>query len=220
MGYHGKKQHDYIDRRPAVVIDTNVLIDAMVGWIDHSKASNRERNALFLLEQAFSRYRVCFTRPTMNEFAKVALDLKRQTNIRPTEAMERVNFIKYVEARMTMVEPKTSVLVCRDPMDQMILEAAQGSNAKHIVSADGDILCLQREGCRAFIHPVDFAHMMSARIHEEFERSKRRGKPYVAFGQPNKGGYIKQHGPKSAKKNKPPKAGSQPAQKTGSHKPR
>jgi len=220
MGHHGKKQHDNIDRRPAVVIDTNVLIDAMVGWIDHSKASNRERNALFLLEQAFTRYRVCFTRPTMNEFAQIALDLKKRTNMRPTEAMDRVNFIKYVEARKVLIEPKPSTLVCRDPKDQMILEAAQGCNAKHIVSADADILCLQREGCRAFIHPVDFSHMMSARVHEEFERSKRRGKPYVAYGAPNKGGYIKQHGQKSAKKKQPPAAGSQPAQKTGTAKPR
>lgn len=218
MSHHGRKDRTIVqDRRPAVVIDTNVLVDAMVAWIDPQKASNRNRDALFVLEQSFSRYRVCFSRSTMQEFCEVALDLKAKTRIRPTQAMHRVNFIKYVEARMTTVEPRPSTLKCQDRKDQMFLEVAQGCNARHIISADNDILRLRREGRCDFVHPVAMAMMLSSRIHEEFERSKRHGKPYVAFGQPNKGGFIKQYGQKPAKK----KAAPAPyAQKSDSNKPK
>ncbi len=142
------------DHRKAVVIDTNVMIDAMVGWLDRKEqrqheehyralklpfprresfAGPQDRRALFLLEHCLERHRVCHSHATMKEFVQIALDLKNRTRMPPTQAMRRIDFINFLEARVTFVEPARSSLRCRDPKDQMFLEAAQGAQARFLI---------------------------------------------------------------------------------------
>lgn len=220
--YNGSHGGPPRDGRKAVVIDTNVLIDAMVGWLDraeqkrheqfyraqnlpfpkrHSFAGPHDRRALFLLEQCFERHRVCFTRETMQEFVQIALDLKQRTRMPPTEAMRRIDFINHVEARMTTVEPAPSSLRCRDPKDQMFLAAAQGCHARYLISRDADLLSLGGEGRCEIVHPGRMVHLFEQRLADEFEQARRKGKPLQTGGKPS--ANFKQHGSQRKKPAKP-----------------
>ena len=184
--------HNRNDRHSAIILDTNVLIEAMGVWLDPAQATRSRSAALLVLEQSFLRHRLCFTRPTMQEFCEVALDLKGKTRMPPSAAMRRVDFIKFIEARMQLVEPRPSSLRCRDPKDQMILEAAQGANAVHIISADADILTLSHERHCRFLHPQAYADILAERLAQEPEAARRKGKSLTADGQKREG--FKQRG--------------------------
>lgn len=145
--------------KPNIVIDTNVLIDAMVARVSPQHSSYENRLGRFVTDWAFKHYNVCFTEQTMLEFATVALDMRDLTRMPPSQAFERKGYVDLVQRCAVKVEPKFSERVSRDRNDQMILRAAAGADAAYIISRDkGGILCLKGEGNRQFLSPHAFAH--------------------------------------------------------------
>lgn len=54
------------------------------------------------------------------------------------------DFLALLALRGEMVEPKRKVEVCRDPYDDMVIEAALEGRARYVVTGDQDLLSLEK----------------------------------------------------------------------------
>jgi putative PIN family toxin of toxin-antitoxin system len=107
-----------------VVVDNSVWVSA-VGW----------RGRPFAVFRAWEKglFRTIVSNPIVEEF----LDALRRLNFED-EPIERWRRRFSRRARAINVRPRVPVTVCRDPEDNMILEAALAGKAEYIVTSDSD----------------------------------------------------------------------------------
>lgn len=130
------------------VFDTNVVVQAMQGAI----AGNSHPDltlAFNLLNTALQQHYVCASDKTMAEIAEVNVDLLGKTRMTRSQMVERVHFINHVQRHSKRVMPERLDVQCRDPKDQMFLEAALGASQRFgklatIITNDRDLLTLKR----------------------------------------------------------------------------
>lgn len=65
----------------------------------------------------------------------------------------------------TIVEPTHIVRVCRDPFDDYILAAALVAGVEYVVTADKDLLVLERYKSIQIITPLEFEDILRAAAH-------------------------------------------------------
>lgn len=152
-----------------LVFDTNVLVNAMVAELAPERASQFDRTDKMLVDWALANgHHLCFTQPTFMEFARVAFDMQGRTNMPPTMAFARKQYIDRLQSQAGRVEPRKVSIRSRDPDDQMILKAAAGAKADYLVSRDyKGILCLKRYDDCLFLKPEQFGTRV---IGDEFRR--------------------------------------------------
>jgi len=124
-----------------IVVDTNVLISAILvpGSVpDLVLASVFAARALVVSPQQVDEIADVLTRPKI---------LKR-VNI---ETVERI--LHLLRTVPTVCIPRTRVIDCRDPKDNMILEIALEAGATLIISGDGDLLDLHPWRGHAIVTP-------------------------------------------------------------------
>ena len=129
------------------VIDTNILIRALIkphGTV--GPVLHRLRNG---------EYTLIYSEPLLDELlAKLALPRIRNKYAIDDETITAL--IALLALRGELVIPRRKVRVCRDPKDDMVIEAALAGAAEVIVTGDDDLLTLHAfEGIR-FITPRDF----------------------------------------------------------------
>ena len=111
------------------VFDNNVLVSAvLLGGVPRQAFDKLLDNGAVLVSV-----------PVLLELAEVLRREKFDRYVTPDERMRfLVNFLKVAE----MVEISETVLVCRDPKDDKLLELAASGKAGFLVTGDKDLLVL------------------------------------------------------------------------------
>jgi putative PIN family toxin of toxin-antitoxin system len=117
-----------------VVVDTNILVSAMI--------KPRGHIGLILQHLRAGKYILIYSEPILTEI----VDVLNRPRIRDKYGFapgDIETFVALLILRGEVVVPKRRITVCRDPKDNMILEAAADGNADKIVSGDNDLLDLK-----------------------------------------------------------------------------
>ena len=116
------------------VVDTNILIRALIkpqGTVAPVLRHLAERN-----------YTLVYSAALLDELlAKLVLPRIRQKYQISDTLIQRT--IALIALRGERVEPARTIRICRDPNDNMLIEAALTGAAQYIVTADEDLLVLK-----------------------------------------------------------------------------
>jgi predicted nucleic acid-binding protein len=137
-----------IQAKKIFVFDTNVVVHAMQVAIAGSNSADLTL-AFNLLTAATQQHHVCASDKTMAEIAEVNVDLLGKTRMTKSQMVQRIHFINHLQRQTKRVDPQRVPIQCRDPKDQMFLEAAMGASQRFgglatIVTNDRDLLTLKR----------------------------------------------------------------------------
>jgi len=129
------------------VIDTNILIRALI--------KPRGTVGPVLTRLAVGEYTLVYSQPLLNELlAKLALPRIRQKYDIHDESIEKTMAV--LALRGERVHPVRSVRVCRDPKDDMLIEAALAGAAEYVVTGDEDLLSMKKFETVRFVTPRTF----------------------------------------------------------------
>lgn len=113
-----------------IVVDTNIFISAFL----------KSKSAKYLVNKIFNdEYELVLSHTQLQEIEEVFKRPKFKNFISSTEIEELVNLLSL---KVTMPVIYESINDCRDPKDNMILEAAVYGNAQYIITGDKDLLIL------------------------------------------------------------------------------
>ena len=129
---------------PTVLVDTNVLIAAMLG-------SHTARKVLHAILNTPCSW---LTSPKLiDELSNVPLRPKFQGIITSNQVRDMLDQLR---RHAKLIHPKTSVQVCRDPRDNHVLAAAIDGHATYLISGDRDLLTLSPFRGLAVVTPAEF----------------------------------------------------------------
>ena len=132
-------------RGPLVVIDTNVWISGLLTRTGYPAQVARQV--------------ICGGQPVFSAetFAELKARLWRPKFDRYITLEQRKNYLADLDAIALWVEvsPESATKTyCRDPDDDKFIHAALAAGSSHLVTGDGDLLCL---------HPLGDLHILSPR---------------------------------------------------------
>lgn len=127
-----------------VVFDTNVLVSALL--IENSTPAQ----AFFA---ALKHGEILLSAPLAEEINRI---IYRPKFDRYLSDEQRADFITALVESSLLIEIKETIIVCRDPKDNMILELAVSGNADVIVTGDEDLLVLHPFEKIDILNPKDF----------------------------------------------------------------
>src|SRR5687767_10498586 len=129
------------------VVDTNILIRALIkphGTV--GPVIPRLRNG---------DYTLVYSTPLLDELIeKLALPRIRRKYRLGVNEIEAL--VALIALRGALVTPSRRVKVCRDPDDDMVIEAALAGMAEYVVTGDKDLLTLKEYESVRFITPRMF----------------------------------------------------------------
>jgi putative PIN family toxin of toxin-antitoxin system len=129
------------------VIDTNILVSAMI--------KPRGNIGLILQHLRVGKYTLIYSEPMLTEIVDV-LNRPRIRDKYGFKPGDIETFVALLILRGEVVVPKRRITVCRDPKDNMILEAAVDGDADKIVSGDNDLLSLKKFEDIPILKPAHF----------------------------------------------------------------
>ena len=132
--------------KPPIVVDTNVLISAIL--------SPKSISAI-AVKKALIDYDLHFSKATFDEVSEV---IKRDKFKKFLEkrADERDEFIKDLQDLGIFIKPTKSITDCRDPKDNKFLEVALTCNAIFLVSENNDLRTLSPYNGIKILTPTEF----------------------------------------------------------------
>lgn len=116
-------------KKPRVVVDTNTFISAIFWGGKPLKAINLWRRE--------KKYHLLISPEIL---AEIISKLKHKFRLPQTLLKEWGNLLK---SRALLVTPQIKVKVCRDPQDNLLLEATATGKAHYLVTGDQDLLVLR-----------------------------------------------------------------------------
>ena len=129
------------------VVDTNILIRALIkpyGTVGPIIPRLRDGD-----------YIIVYSAPLLEELiAKLALPRIRVKYHVKTEQVEAL--VAIIVLRGERVIPTRQVKICRDPKDDMFIEAALAGEAPYVVTGDDDLLTLKQFETVRFVTPRTF----------------------------------------------------------------
>ena len=129
------------------VVDTNILIRALIkpyGTVGPVVARLRDGD-----------YVIVYSSPLLDELiTKLALPRMRVKYRVQTELVEAL--VSTIILRGERVIPTRQIKLCRDPNDDMFIEAAVAGQAPYVVTGDDDLLTLKKFENVRFITPRAF----------------------------------------------------------------
>lgn len=130
-----------------VAIDTNVFVSGLF-W----KGPPR----LILLKWREKKFEMVLSAVILNEYRRVVDELSHKHG-----PIDIDDLFEVVGLNSILVEPiRFARPVCKDPFDDMFLEAAIASEAKHIVTGDKKLLELDGYGNISIISPAGFLKLI------------------------------------------------------------
>jgi len=124
------------------VFDTNILISAL-GWNGKPEEC---------LKKVFDDSITGYTSPEILRELALVMDYPH-LDFRESE---KQRFLSQVATEFHIVQPETSVEVCRDPDDNKFLECALAADASYVVSGDDDLLDLEEFEGIQIVSPSTF----------------------------------------------------------------
>lgn len=130
--------------RPKVVLDTNIFISGVLFGGNPGK--------LLTL----------FADDTIDVIIPPAIELEilvkmTKFSVSP-EALSDLGYL--LKQRAVRIVPVKKVAICRDPKDNMLLEAASAARADYLVSGDKDLLTLGSFGQTHIVTPREFLRLL------------------------------------------------------------
>ena len=129
------------------VIDTNVVVSGMI----------RARGAPGQILRALGdrRFVPVVSLPILEELAAILARpwLQGKYGIDESDVQ---NFFRLLALRCELVEPTSEIHRCRDPHDNMFLEAAVDGSADRLVTGDADLLAIGALESVRIVTPADF----------------------------------------------------------------
>jgi putative PIN family toxin of toxin-antitoxin system len=129
------------------VVDTNILIRALI----------RPEGTVgpMIPRLAKGDYTLVYSVPIRNELiAKLALPrIRNKYNITDLQVEALLDLIAL---RGELAAPERKVKVCRDPKDDIFIEAALAGTAEYVVTGDEDLLSLEKFESVSFVTPRRF----------------------------------------------------------------
>jgi putative PIN family toxin of toxin-antitoxin system len=135
------------------VIDTNILIRAII------KPQGTVGPVVAALQSGL--FQIVLSKPLLDELT-AKLILPRIQNKYSLADEDIVDYLTFLAFHAHMVEPKEAVPVCRDPKDNMVLEAALAGQAAFIVTGDEDLLVLNPFGDVQIVTPSAFLRALQS----------------------------------------------------------
>ena len=139
------------------VVDTNILIRALIkpyGTVGPVIARLRDGD-----------YVIVYSSPLLNELiAKLALPRIRVKYCVRTEHVEAL--VPTIVLRGERVIPTRQIKLCRDPDDDMFIEAAVAGQAPYVVTGDDDLLTLKKFESVQFVTPRAFLAALDGDLSE------------------------------------------------------
>jgi len=129
------------------VLDTNVLLRALI------KPNGTVGPVLSRLREGV--YTAVYSEPVLDELlAKLALPRLRDKYHLTDETT--TTLLALLALRGQLIAPQRKVKVCRDPADNMFIDAALAGDALYVVTGDEDLLSLKRFESVRFATPRVF----------------------------------------------------------------
>ncbi len=129
------------------VVDTNILIRALIKPDGTVGPVLRRLNA--------GNYILVYSEPLLKELlAKLLLPRIRDKYHINDEAVEAL--LAVMALRGQLVVPDRAIRICRDPNDDMLIEAALAGTARYVVTGDKDLLVLKSFETVRFVTPRIF----------------------------------------------------------------
>ena len=129
------------------VIDTNIIIRALI------KPKGTVGPVLDRLRDG--DYTAVYSEPLLEEMlAKLALSRIRDKYHVTEEQV--ADLLSLLALRGEWVKPERTVHVCREPGDDVVIEAALAGGAEWVVTGDEDLLILERFETVRFVTPCTF----------------------------------------------------------------
>ena len=132
-----------VKKLPRVVVDTNVLVSALIG----------RRLRPFIGALKTNRLQLIFSKETFDELLEVLQRPHLARYFTQSDAKELVNLLN---ARMDLVNISTHVNDCRDAKDNIFLDCALSGSVDYVVTGDPDLLELNPYKGIPIISPLIF----------------------------------------------------------------
>jgi putative PIN family toxin of toxin-antitoxin system len=136
--------------KPLIILDTNVLISALM--YPNSPSSQA-------VTAAFRYFQPIVSSTTWNEFERVS---GRKKFERFYNAEERASFLFMLAQSVHMVEITVTTTDCRDQKDNQFLDLALSTACQVLVSGDTDLRTMNPYHGISIISPAEFLEMLSA----------------------------------------------------------
>ena len=139
---------------PRAVVDTNILIRALINPLGTV--------APIIPRLAEREYVIVYSQPLLQEFEeKMALPRLR---VKYDIQEQNIKALKdAILLRGELVTPTEKITICRDPDDNMLLEAAVAGNADYIVTGDEDLLVLEKYRTIRIVIPSAFLRVLDSK---------------------------------------------------------
>jgi len=132
------------DTVPKIVVDTNVWISAIF-W------GGKSRKVI----EAWVDDRVhLIISPALR--LELYRTLARKAKVLGTIPDYALRWLEVIDKKSILVYPEEKVEVCRDPKDNMLLEAAVAGEVDYLVTGDDDLLVLETFGDTKIVAPAGF----------------------------------------------------------------
>lgn len=131
-----------LSKKPKVVIDTNTFISAIFWGGNPLKVIN-----LWRLEEKYD----LVVSPEI--LAEIISKLKYKFRLPKSLLREWKDLL---ESKAVLTIPQVKIKLCRDPKDNMLLEAATESRASYLITGDRDLLVLKTFKKAKILKPAQF----------------------------------------------------------------
>jgi uncharacterized protein len=115
------------------VVDTGVLVSAFAFGGIPEKA----------VRKAFAEAEIYVSPRLLEEYRKVPLALELRGKIDHDQLKSLLSGIASFVVAAKIVNPRSSITICRDPGDNMLLECSLAAKAEVLITSDKDLLSLE-----------------------------------------------------------------------------
>lgn len=130
--------------RKAIVLDTNVLISAVLS------PNGTARKAF---DEAIANYRMIQSGVTYEELVS---RLQKKKFDKYVSVEDRIDFLAMIRRYSEFISVKAEITLCSDPDDNKFLDLAIAEKAEYLITGDQDLLVIGNLDSTKIVRPAEF----------------------------------------------------------------